>query len=93
MKLRVFIGFLFGLAVLAASLQPVYAQTFKYILVVILYEDGEAVRSRIYPMATQGECQTAENEMSEEAKKRELDVWVKCVSVDRPPEFRKQRDS
>lgn len=96
MKLRTsFVGFLLGLTLICLALSPAtsYAQSFKYILVVILYEDGQATRSRIYPMESAAECKGAKEGLEAEAQEKKVDIWAGCMEVKRAPELRKQRDS
>ena len=93
MKRTAIIGILFAIAAVAALTQAYAAQTFKYIMVVIVYENGDPVTSRIFPMPDAAECKGAKEELEAEAAEKKVDVWAACVEVKRPPPLRKQRDS
>jgi hypothetical protein len=59
----------------------------KWIVVAVLYVNGEPINSKIFVMPPHvqnlKDCEAERDGMLDEAKKLKADVWVKCVEVDR----------
>jgi hypothetical protein len=70
----------------------------KWIVLALLFVNGIPVNSRIYEMdpeqvKTEADCKAEVAVMQEVAKKRNADVFLKCIEVPERPKFKKENDS
>lgn len=66
-----------------------------YVLILLIFVDGDVVQSRMIGQRTAADCAAAEERVAEEAKTAKLSVVTACVPITVPevPRFKKDRDS
>lgn len=63
-----------------------------YVLILLLFVDGEVVNGRLVGYATDLECRTAQVEMISKAKELAISIATKCTPVAKPFVPKRERD-
>lgn len=93
--MRKALNLLFGAAAFAACWMPIQARAdqMKEVVVIVLYDEGQPVQGKVIGVEPSKSCAEVLAKVLAETKERGLDVWAKCVKVDRVPPLKKERDS